>query len=486
MTVVAPTGGRVDSKTGAASSDGTFYVVLKGTPRPFREPGFDVREVGGELDSLRRQLPKLRIFDANPELVRVDSDEQTASVNVDLGEAAGQKGVSGTLAFEVPSVNVPAGAELKDLTGVMHFASGRYTILSDYDSKFSAATTVKAKPLPSPTDRQFSVAGMNLENFFDDVDDPGIKEDVVTPEAFARRLKKISVAIRDHMQSPDVIGTIEVENLAVLKKLAARVNADAVASGKPDPKYEAFLIDGNDGRGIDSGFLVRTARVKVLETKQLGKDDKYKNPDTGEENFLNDRPPFMIRASVTDPSNGKPFEFTVIVNHLKSFLGYSDPKQMANVRLKKRLQAEFLAAFLQQRLKQDPNERIAVIGDFNAFQFNDGILDVIGTIKGRPAGKDEVLNPSEDLVDPDLTDLVDVINEKDRYSYSFDGNGQVLDHILISDAFKNHVSGFGYARVNADFPEVFRNDADRVERFSDHDPAIAYFTFDDVAAAKRK
>jgi hypothetical protein len=41
----------------------------------------------------------------------------------------------------------------------------------------------------------------------------------------------------------------------------------------------------------------------------------------------------MIRASVTDPSNGKPFEFTVIVNHLKSFLGYSDPKQMANVRL---------------------------------------------------------------------------------------------------------------------------------------------------------
>jgi predicted extracellular nuclease len=137
-------------------------------------------------------------------------------------------------------------------------------------------------------------------------------------------------------------------------------------------------------------------------------------------------------------------------------------------------------------LKQDPTERIAVIGDFNAFQFNDGILDVIGTIKGRPAGKDEVLKPSEDLVDPDLTDLVDVINEKDRYSYSFDGNGQVLDHILISDALKNHVSGFGYARVNADFPEVFRNDADRVERFSDHDPASAFFTFDDVAAAKRK
>ena len=52
--------------------------------------------------------------------------------------------------------------------------------------------------------------------------------------------------------SPDVIGMIEVENLAVLKKLAERINKDTIAAGKPNPKYEAYLIDGNDGRGIDS------------------------------------------------------------------------------------------------------------------------------------------------------------------------------------------------------------------------------------------
>ncbi|MDI1240492.1 MAG: hypothetical protein PSX80_01060, partial [bacterium] len=39
MTSVAPTGGRVDAKTESVVSDGVFYAVVKGTPRPFREPG---------------------------------------------------------------------------------------------------------------------------------------------------------------------------------------------------------------------------------------------------------------------------------------------------------------------------------------------------------------------------------------------------------------------------------------------------------------
>jgi uncharacterized protein len=289
------------------------------------------------------------------------------------------------------------------------------------------------------------------------------------------------MAIRDFMQSPDVIGIIEADNLPALKRLAAKINADSVAAGKPDPKYEAILIDGNDGRGIDNGFLVKTSRVKVIESKQLGKENKYKNPDTNEDNFLNDRTPLMLRASIDDTKSGQPFEFTVVVNHLKSFLGYSDPKQKANVRMKKRLQAEFLAKFVQERQTANPKERIILLGDFNAFQFNDGILDVIGTIKGKTAGKDEILNSSEDLVNPDLIDLVDVIAAPQRYSYVYDGNAQVLDHIIISETLRKHTTGFGYARINADFPEVYRNDGTRLERFSDHDPAIAFFTFDDAS-----
>jgi len=114
-----------------------------------------------------------------------------------------------------------------------------------------------------------------------------------------------------------------------------------------------------------------------------------------------------------------------------------------------------------------------------AYQFNDGIGDTIGTIKGTPALKESVMNFSEDLVNPDMTDLVDLIKAEQRYSYSFDDNAQVLDHILVNQAMKKHIGGFGYARLNADFPETYRNDETRVERFSDHDAAIAYFTFNE-------
>jgi uncharacterized protein len=149
--------------------------------------------------------------------------------------------------------------------------------------------------------------------------------------------------------------------------------------------------------------------------------------------------------------------------------------------MKKKLQAEFLAKYVAERLKADANERIVLVGDFNAFQFNDGIMDVLGTIKGAPAGKDAVPVASDDLLNPDLTNLVDLIKPEQRYSYSFDGNAQVLDHFLVSPAMKNHINGFGYARLNADFPEIYRNDATRVERFSDHDAAVAFFTFDDLS-----
>jgi len=99
---------------------------------------------------------------------------------------------------------------------------------------------------------------------------------------------------------------------------------------------------------------------------------------------------------------------------------------------------------------------------------------------GKPAAKDEVLNSSDDGVEPDMINLVDLIAAEQRYSYRFDGNGQVLDHVLITQSLMSYVHGFGYARVNADFPESFRVDDTRAERYSDHDAAVAYFNLDEA------
>jgi hypothetical protein len=124
---------------------------------------------------------------------------------------------------------------------------------------------------------------------------------------------------------------------------------------------------------------------------------------------------------------------------------------------------------------------VIVVGDFNAFQFNDGLVDVMGTIVGRPTPADQVAQPTMDFADPDLTNLGDLLGSQRHYSFVFDGNAQALDHILVNDLARRHVSRMHYARSNADFPESLRGDGTRPERLSDHDAAIAYFGFAPMA-----
>jgi hypothetical protein len=211
----------------------------------------------------------------------------------------------------------------------------------------------------------------------------------------------------------------------------------------------------------------------VVDVTQVGKDATYINPLTSLSEMLNDRPPLVLRAEI-QPSVGPAFPVTVIVNHLRSLNGIDDPVDGPRVRAKRAAQAEFLANLIQEH--QDVGESVIVVGDFNATQFNDGYVDVMGTIKGSTAPSDEVVLPTNSgLVDPSLTDLLDFTAKDQRYTYVFDGNAEALDHILVSADLLPHVNRFRYARDNADFPETYRNDPSRPERYSDHDIPVAYF-----------
>jgi hypothetical protein len=119
---------------------------------------------------------------------------------------------------------------------------------------------------------------------------------------------------------------------------------------------------------------------------------------------------------------------------------------------------------------------VVSVGDYNAFQVNDGYVDVMGTIRGDPTPVNEVVLSSPDLVTPDLTDLIGSLGADQQYSYVFGGNAQVLDHVLVDPEMLARNSGFAYARNNADFPEAFRGDMTRSERVSDHDMPVAYFS----------
>jgi hypothetical protein len=297
----------------------------------------------------------------------------------------------------------------------------------------------------------------------------------LTTTAFNNRLNKASLAIRNVLRMPDILGVEEVENIGTLTALANKVNADAVAAGGASPQYTAHLSEGNDVGGIDVGFLVKTARVAVVQVTQEGLATLYTNPITGLPEILNDRPPLVLEATVQGPA-GPAVPVTVIVNHLRSLSGVDDPVDGVRVRAKRRAQAEFLASLIQDRQTASATERIVSVGDYNAFQLNDGYVDSIGTIKGTPTPASNVVLASSDLVNPDLIDLVEQAPAAQRYSYVFDGNAQVLDHVIVNADAAALLTRFYYARLDADFPESFRNDSNRPERISDHDAPVAYFT----------
>ena len=292
-----------------------------------------------------------------------------------------------------------------------------------------------------------------------------------------------------------------MENLTTLQTLAARVGADAVAAGLPDPAYAAFLVEGNDIGGIDVGLLVKTTpvaagvpRVEVVAVVQEGLGTTYPNPNTGLPETLNDRPP-LVGELVVHYADGRALPLTVIVNHLRSLNDVADETPQGTppgtigrrVRAKRAAQAEYLAGLVQARLAARPGERLVLVGDFNAFQFSDGLVDVIGTIKGTPAPASDVVLASLDLLDPNLVDLVDAVPAAERYSYVFDGNAQSLDHVLVSPAALASVSGIAFTRGNADAPETARNLVDSPSRISDHDAVVTYLraTPPDVTAQVR-
>ena len=342
-----------------------------------------------------------------------------------------------------------------------------------------------------PANDELTIATFNLQRFYDTTNDPGIAEPVLTAAAFAARLGKASLAIRDYLRAPDILGVVEVENLATLQALAARISDDALAAGQEDPRYAAFLVEGNDVGGIDVGFLVRTPRVTVSAISQELASTRFFNPD-GTTDLLNDRPPLLLRAVVNGPTGGR-FPVTVIVNHLRSLGGVGDnapgssgwPTTGARVRAKRQRQAEDLARLVQARQLDDPTERIVLIGDFNAFEFNDGFGDSLGTITGRPATDEETVVPGDgaDLLTHDLVNLSALTAAAERYSYVFDGNAQSLDHLLINQAMVGATLArrIEHPRLNADFPETARNDAASPLRLSDHDPLVAYFRIADFS-----
>jgi predicted extracellular nuclease len=300
----------------------------------------------------------------------------------------------------------------------------------------------------------------------------------VTTEAYQRRLAKASLAIRNVLNTPDVIGTQEIENLAVLTDLAAKVSTDAVAAGQADPLYQPYLFLANDGTAINTGFLVKSTRVNTLKVEQLGLTTTFTN-SVGNQAILNDRTPLVLHAGIKR-GTAADYPVTVISVHQRSLINVDDPTSTgATVRLKREAQAEYLANLIQGY--QAAGEHVVTVGDYNGFEFSDGFVDVLGVTKGTPVPASQVVTPPvAGLANPPLVDLVTLLPADQRQSYVETGSAQVLDHVLVTQDLVPTNTRLVYAHIDSDWPLVLLNDATSPNRISDHDPAVAYFTIPPV------
>lgn len=201
--------------------------------------------------------------------------------------------------------------------------------------------TVLPKKSPPPRTRpgEVVVAGYNVLNLFDDVDDP-YHADEGTPAKPRDEMERVAATIRE--LNADVLAVQEVENRGYLERF--------VEVFLPDMGYrEVVLVEGNDSRGIDVALLSRLPVGEVRSHQHVSFAGVGDRPSRFNRDVL---------AVTLEPRGAEPFDVWVV--HLKSNSGgreAAEPIRMGEAReLRRMLDAELAA---------DPAARILVVGDFN-------------------------------------------------------------------------------------------------------------------------
>ena len=314
-----------------------------------------------------------------------------------------------------------------------------------------------------PSEDKLTIASYNIENF--SANNNGHDE---TPE---EKVDKIANSFIKEVHSPDIITLIEVQDnnggvndgtvdgVKSGEKLAQRIKS----LGGPDYKYtEIAPVDGKDGgkpgANIRVAYLYNPNRVTLIGKEKGGSEEAArfvnghleKNPSRVDPTSVHFE---KVRKSLAAEFDFKGERIVVIANHLKSKLGDdaiygSNQPSVENTRPKRIEEAKILNAFIKEGLRQNPNLKFVLTGDFNDFEFSDSVRTIVGN---------------------ELVNLMAEHEQGDRYSYFYRGSNQSLDNILISKNIKDKVV-FSPVHINASFMEEHG-------RASDHDPVVVQIDF---------
>lgn len=179
----------------------------------------------------------------------------------------------------------------------------------------------------------------------------------------------------------DIVSLQEVENLAALQHFN-----DQYLGGK----YRVLLIEGNDARGIDVGFLVKKDLPFEIEHR-TNKDELWTDPLDGQEKklFSRDLPALVVRARGAQ----KPL-FILLGTHYKSKRSRVEDDPTNTSEEVRRAQAERTAEIIGRlRAEFGEDAPIMLAGDFNGDIVHENTFDSL-----KNAGMTDAL----DLAQPPL------------------------------------------------------------------------------------
>lgn len=272
-----------------------------------------------------------------------------------------------------------------------------------------------------------------------------------------------------NLRSPDIVALEEIQDnngatddgtVAADQTLTKLTDAIVAAGG---PRYQWREIDpvndkdgGEPGGNIRSVFLFNPQRAGFVDIPGGDSTTPVGITGTGAGTSLTASPGRIAPADQAWNSSRKPLagEFTfrgkklfVIANHFDSKGGdqgidshLQPPVRSSEVQRVRQAIVEH--DFVQQLETADPKADVVVLGDLNDYQFSPAVQSLTGN--GTV-----------------LTDLVNTLPAKERYSYVYEGNSQVLDHILVSPALGKHVD-YDVVHINSEF----------AAQTSDHDPQV--------------
>ncbi|WP_293373534.1 lamin tail domain-containing protein [Nevskia sp.] len=365
----------------------------------------------------------------------------------------------------VMPLGINTGDNLGDVTGVATYSFGNYEVL------LTAAPTLTANPLPTGVrtiafggDR-LSVGAYNVENL-----DPSDS----TFTAFG-------VQIVNALGAPDILALSEIQDnngatnngiVSASQSIQLLINAIVAAGG---PQYSFVTVDPtNNSDGGEPGGNIRL--VQFYNPARVS----FVPGTAGSGGALDATAPVLVdgRVALTlspgriEPTNTafnssrKPLAATydfngrrlvIVNNHFNSkggdepLLGVNQPP-ILNSEAQRIGQATLVNSFVSNIQSLDPAARVIVLGDLNDFDFSPP-LAILRT------GVDGTQNSLRNLG----TDLIADPNE--RYSYTFEGNAQELDHILATPSLLAADAQYEAIRLNAEY----------AVQLSDHEPLLSSY-----------